>query len=263
MDPIHVVKMHGARNDFIVVDARERPLDRVPVAARRLCDRRSGIGADGMLLVERSRVAHAAMRVVNVDGSEAETCGNGVRCVARYLDEAGEGGTLAIETAAGVVETRIVQREPEYLVRVAMGVPRYEEPQLGMAGAVLVDVGNPHVVLLRTDLDRGRLVGAAQSLQREPLLANGANVHEYVVEGNALRAMHWERGVGLTQACGTGAVACAVAAIRRGVAESPVRVGVPGGWLTVEWDGSGIAHLTGPAERVFETNVDPWSLPEP
>lgn len=263
MEQIHLVKMHGARNDFIVVDARERPLERAPEAARRLCDRRSGVGADGLLLVVPSSVASVGMQVFNADGSEAEMCGNGIRCVARYLDEAGEGGLLEIETAAGVIETRVMQREPEYLVRVAIGTPELVPCELGIEDAVLVDVGNPHVVLARPDLDEARLVKAARALQHSPALANGANVHECAPDGDGIRVLHWERGVGLTQACGTGAVACAIAAMRRSNARSPLRVRTPGGALTVEWDGSGVAHLTGPAERVFETSLDPWSLSQP
>lgn len=262
MEPILLVKMHGARNDFLVADVRERPLERASDAARRLCDRRSGVGADGLLLIETSRVAHAAMRIVNADGSEAEMCGNGIRCVARYLDEAGEGAALAIETLAGVIETRVVQREP-YLVRVAIGVPRELATPLDLDDAFLVDVGNPHVVLVRPHLDEPRLVATAQSLQHASQLPNGANVHECAADGEGVRVLHWERGVGLTQACGTGAVACAAIAMRHLDVRSPLRVRTPGGSLTVEWDGSNVAHLTGPAERVFETNVDPSSLPLP
>ncbi len=245
--------MHGARNDFIVADARRQSIPDPSALAVRLCDRRSGIGADGLLLVEPSDVAHVRMRVVNADGSEAEMCGNGIRCLARYLDEAGEGATLRIETDAGVIETCVLEREPEYRVRVAMGTPRFETRALDIGDAHFVSLGNPHVVLLRRsdDID---LVATALELQRSPALPEGANVHVAVVEGDrALRVRHWERGVGLTQACGTGAVASAATAIRLGLVRSPVDVKVPGGELVVEWDGEGEAHLTGPAERVFET----------
>ncbi len=261
MNSLRLVKMHGAHNDFVVVDAREEPVERAAELARRLCDRRGGIGADGLLAIASSRIAQVAMRIFNADGSEAEMCGNGVRCVARYLDEAGEGGVLGIETEAGVIQTRVVARQPHYLVRVAMGIPRFEGALLEYAGARVVSIGNPHVVLFRGSLDDLDLVATATGLQRSEALPQGANVHIAVVENDrCLHVRHWERGVGLTQACGTGAVACAAAAIATGSARSPVDVGVPGGVLVVEWDGEGEAYLTGPAVRVFETTIDPWSL---
>ncbi len=259
MDSLRLVKMHGARNDFVVVDAREKPVERAAELARRLCDRRGGIGADGLLVIASSRIAEVAMRIFNADGSEAEMCGNGVRCVARYLDEAGEGAALGVETLAGVIQTRVVAREPQYLVCVAMGVPRFEAAALDVASARVVSLGNPHVVLSPAALDDVDLVATAIALQRSPELPQGANVHSCVVENDrTLRVRHWERGVGLTQACGTGAVACAAAAIAMGRTRSPVEVHVPGGVLVVEWDGEGEAHLTGPAVRVFETTIDPW-----
>lgn len=253
---VHVIKMHGARNDFILVDARTEPLLDKPVFARAFCDRRGGVGADGLLIVEPSQTASVRMQILNADGSEAEMCGNGIRCVARYLDEAGEGDALAIETAAGTIRTNVVERTPTYLVRVAMGVPRPEPKPLGLEAAYFVSLGNPHVVLLRQALDELDLVETALALQQVPQLPEGTNVHAAVIEGqNSVRARHWERGVGLTQACGTGAVACAVTAIGLGLVRSPVNVHVPGGRLLVEWDGNGEAYLTGPAQRVFETSV--------
>ncbi len=253
---VRLVKMHGARNDFIIADARREPVPDPRALAVRLCDRRGGIGADGLLVVEPSEVAHVRMRIVNADGSEAEMCGNGIRCLARYLDEAGEGAALRIETGAGIIETRVVEREPEYLVRVAMGRPRFETRALELDESHFVSLGNPHVVLLRRSLDDVDLVATALQVQRAPELPEGANVHVAVVGEPGLRVRHWERGVGLTQACGTGAVACAATAIRLGLARSPVDVEVPGGTLRVEWDGEGEAFLTGPAERAFETTVD-------
>ncbi len=257
MKRLHLVKMHGARNDFILVDGRRGGGVENPAAlARTLCERRTGIGADGLLLVESSSVANAAMRIFNADGGEAEMCGNGMRCVARYLHEAGEGATLRIETQAGVIEAAVVERELEYLVRVAVNAPVFESVDLGLADAQLVIVGNPHVVLLRDSLDELDLVATAHALQRSPALRDGVNVHVAVVESDhALRAVHWERGVGLTQACGTGSVACAASAIRKSLVRSPVDVHVPGGTLRIEWDGANVTYLIGPAERVFETDV--------
>ena len=252
-----VTKMHGARNDFVVLDQRNARIDALPAFARWVCDRRAGIGADGLITIEVSAVADVQMRIFNADGSEAEMCGNGIRCAARWLDEAGDGERLRFETRAGVVETAIVSREPEYLVRVAIGTPHVAaQPVPFVADARFVDVGNPHVVLFRERIEDVDLATVATRLQTVDGFANGTNVHLAAVEGKgALRVRHWERGVGLTMACGTGAVACAAAAIERKLLRSPVNVSVPGGRLLVEWDGVGGAFLTGPAVRVFDTAV--------
>jgi diaminopimelate epimerase len=254
---MHVTKMHGARNDFIIVDGRTTPLGDVASFARWACDRRGGIGADGVILLEPSLRADLRMRTFNADGSEAEMCGNGIRCAARWLDEKGEGHNLAFETEGGVVRTEVVAREPEYLVRVAMGRPRVGTIALSiLPDAAFVDVGNPHVVIVRDQVDRIDLESVAEALQREPRLREGANVHVAAVRGrNALEVRHWERGVGMTMACGTGAVACVAVAIERRLSASPVEVFVPGGRLIVEWDRGGDAYLVGPAARVFDTEV--------
>jgi diaminopimelate epimerase len=249
--------MHGARNDFVVFDQRLARLDAIDAFARWACDRRAGIGADGVIAIEESPSGGIRMRIFNADGSEAEMCGNGIRCAARWLDEAGEGERVRFETVAGDIVTEIVTREPEYLVRAAVGTPRiaaYSVPFL--EDARFVDVGNPHVVLFRKRVDEVDLTLLATRLQGSKLFPRGTNVHIAAVEGpNCMRVRHWERGVGLTMACGTGAVACAAAAIEKGLVASPVEVLVPGGRLAVEWDGRGPAFLTGPAVRVFDTDV--------
>jgi diaminopimelate epimerase len=249
---VKITKMHGARNDFVIVDRRDD--GRVDLArfAKWACDRRAGIGADGVIAIESSRVAGARMRTINADGSEAEMCGNGVRCAARWLDEAGEGSSVTFETEAGLISTDIVSRGPEYAVRVAMGRPVITP----LNGEWFVDLGNPHVVLVRSSIDDLDLESTAEALQRDSRFPNGTNVHVAALEGGrSMRVVHWERGVGLTMACGTGAVACAAVAIASGMATSPVEVFVPGGRLLVEWDGTGNAYLTGPAVRVFDSEV--------
>lgn len=252
---MHVTKMHGARNDFVVIDARIVPLNDVASFARWACDRRAGIGADGCIVLETSSIADIRMRTINADGSEAEMCGNGVRCAARWLDEAGEGEQLAFDTDAGIIHTEVVARQPEYLVCVGIGMPRVDGVLL-QAPDAFVDLGNPHVVLFRDRLEDVDLEAAAAELNKDPRFPGGTNVH--VAAKNGARSMyvrHWERGVGLTMACGTGAVACAAAGIVRGIVESPVEIFVPGGRLVVEWNRSGDAYLTGPAVRVFDTDI--------
>lgn len=255
---VAVTKMHGARNDFIVIDERAAALEEPAAFARWACDRHTGIGADGVLLIGPSSRAHATMRVINADGGEAEMCGNGIRCVARFLDEAGEGGALAIETAAGIIETHVLMRDPQYQVRVGMGVPRIDARAVSALGdAVFVDMGNPHVVLFGGSLDPVDLVATGEAFQRDSDFPHGTNVHAVAVENrHTLRVRHYERGVGLTMACGTGVVACAAAGIDRGLVESPVTVHVPGGELRVEWDGVGRSYLIGPAIRVFDAQIE-------
>ena len=276
--------MHGAQNDFVIVDRRSDGRANLARFAKWACDRRAGIGADGVIAIESSSVADARMRTINADGSEAEMCGNGVRCAARWLDEAGEGAGLTFETEAGLISTEIVSRGPEFAVRVAMGHPRVTELSsliLRQAqddnrqdgnrqdgnrqddnrqddnGAWFVDLGNPHVVLVRSSVEGVDLENIAEDLQKDSRFPEGTNVHVVAVEGpRTIRVAHWERGVGLTMACGTGAVACAAVAIAGRTATSPVEVFVPGGRLLVEWDGTGSAYLTGPAVRVFDTEIE-------
>lgn len=246
-----VTKMHGARNDFVVLDARAHPRAVDATFARGICDRRSGVGADGLLILSPSSTAEVRMRILNADGSEAEMCGNGVRCAARYLREDG-GDRVSIETLAGVIDAQILSRSPEFLVRVAIGRPVFEERALP-GDAAFVSMGNPHVVFLRPSVEGFDLEGAALALSRDPQFPEGTNVHVAAVRGpRAMQAVHWERGAGMTQACGTGAAACAAVAIRSGLVASPVAVAVPGGTLTIGWEPGETAYLTGPAERVFD-----------
>jgi diaminopimelate epimerase len=248
--------MHGARNDFVLLDRRKAGLDNLARFARRVCDRRAGIGADGVIAIESSSAGDVRMRTINADGSEAEMCGNGIRCAARWLDETGEGANLTFETVAGMVTTEIVARTPQYAVRVGMGRPVTLE-RISGDGAWFVDLGNPHVVLVRPNVDEFDLERLARKLQEDSRFAAGTNVHVMAPRGNnTLRVAHWERGVGLTMACGTGAVACACVALREGLVEAPVELHVPGGRLVVEFDPAGEAYLTGPAVRVFDTEVE-------
>lgn len=249
MSPVAVTKMHGTLNDFVVLDRRAERVDDLPAFAQRVCERRSGMGADGVIVLEHSNHANARMRVINADGSEAEMCGNGMRCAIRYLSENGEGDRFEMETLAGIIRAEVLAKGPEYQIRLNVGIPQLLDNALPFPDASYVVVGNPHVVIF------------VQSFEEVDLLATGksmpdVNVH-LVIPGDAHRidVQHHERGVGLTQACGTGSVACAAAAIRRGIAESPVDVHVPGGVLRIDWDGKGEAFLTGPAVRVFNARI--------
>jgi len=258
MSGVAVTKMHGTFNDFAVIDQRNHAEIEDPAGfARRVCDRRGGVGCDGLILIQPSATADARMRIYNADGSEAEMCGNGLRCVVRYLSELGEGDRFRIETIAGIIPAEVLSAGEVFRVREQIGVPQITPRALPFANALYVEVGNPHVVIFESSLDALDLVAVATQLQA--LFPAGVNVHVAVVlDRHTLAVRHWERGVGLTHACGTGATACAAAAIHLGTAQTPVEVRVPGGVLTIEWDGEHEAFLSGPAVRVFDTNVAVW-----
>lgn len=255
MPLVPVTKMHGTRNDFVLVDERTERISDFSQFARAVCDRRTGIGADGVLVILPSASGDVRMRIFNADGSEAEMCGNGVRCVAAYLHEEGGPAELRVQTLAGIIQTTVTSQTPEYRVRVNMGRPAFTTHDGALADTAFVSLGNPHVVLFAGRLDDVDLDTVGP--QYDGRIPGGANVHVASKAGpSRLLVRHFERGVGKTMACGTGAVACAAAAILRGDVTSPVEVNVPGGHLVVEWDGSGEAFLTGPAVRVFSTMVD-------
>ncbi len=206
MPALAVTKMHGTLNDFIILDRRAASQDIDAAAlARALCDRRAGMGADGLLIIESSIAADARMRIINADGSEAEMCGNGMRCAVRYLSENGEGDVFRVETIAGIIEARVMEKGDLFSVRLDVGKPAFERRELPFANADFVWVGNPHVVLFVSSLDDVDILHLGQQMP-------DVNVHvAQVVDRSLIKVQHHERGVGITHACGTGAVACAVA----------------------------------------------------
>ena len=252
---VPVVKTNGTGNEFVLVDERTEPVGDPIAFARRVCDRAHGLGADGVLFVLPSERCNARMRILNADGSEAEMCGNGMRCVARYLDEHDGLGEAIVETPAGPIATRILSRAP-YRVAVEMAEPRIGEPH-EVAGfrAVPVDVGNPHVVIRTDDLEAVDLPAVGPRIEHDALYAHGTNVHFVARENGGWRVRHWERGAGATRACGTGAVAVAAVLIAAGDATAPVALRVPGGVLEVRWNPGERATLVGDAVREFERVV--------
>jgi diaminopimelate epimerase len=247
MSSVAVTKMHGTFNDFLVLDQRPPTVADLRAFARAACDRRGGIGADGVIAIFSSDRADVRMRIINADGSEAEMCGNGARCAARFLADRGEGRHFRFDTPAGIIVADVLAEGP---VRLNVGVPRFEQRALPFGDADFVWVGNPHVVIFSKSLEEVNLEALGQA---NP----DVNVHvAEVMDRSRMRVRHYERGAGMTYSCGTGAVACAAAALRRGMVDSPVDVNVPGGHVTVEWDGEHGAHLTGPAVRVFEVQLE-------
>ena len=270
-------KMQGAGNDYVVIGPRHPACDWSRLAVR-MCDRHYGVGADGLLIVGPSEAADFRMRMFNPDGSEAEMCGNGIRCFAKYvIDEGlapGERTDLAIETQAGLhaVSARI-EGGAVSSVRVGMGTPRFAAEQIPVAASGLervvdhpldvdgdrflvtcLSVGNPHAV---TFVDRPvvelPLERIGPIVEHHPFFPNRVNFEVVQVHDRARMSVRvWERGVGETLACGTGACAVAVAARVKGLTDGAVEIALPGGTLQVEWDGKGEVWMEGPAETVFK-----------
>jgi len=251
-------KMHGLGNDFVILDARDDAIEMDAARARAIADRHTGIGCDQVILLEPSDVADVRMRIWNADGGEVEACGNAARCVALI-----EGGETRIETKGGILSASANGSA----ATIDMGEPRFGWEQIPLAYAVdtaampvgweelqrpsAVNVGNPHVVFFVEDGGAVDLARLGPLIEHDPLFPERVNVNVASLEDGAIRLRVWERGTGLTQACGTGACAAAVAAIRRKLAASPVEVRLPGGALSIEWDGSGPVRMSGPATQVF------------
>jgi diaminopimelate epimerase len=256
-------KMHGLGNDFVVLDQRRDALMIDAETARNIADRRTGIGCDQLIVLEPSALADVRMRIWNGDGGEVEACGNASRCVAQLL-----GGDSLIETVVGTLRASAAGGG----ARVAMGRPRFGWDEIPLAypmdtermpvgwedldGPAAVNVGNPHVVFFVEDARAVALDRLGPAIETDPLFPERVNVNVASLEEGVLRLRVWERGVGLTQACGTGACATAVAAIRRGLVASPVVVRLPGGVLTIEWTPGGDIVMDGAATAVFEGEVE-------
>lgn len=259
-------KMHGLGNDFVIIDARETPVEMNAARAHAIADRRTGIGFDQLILLEPSRIADVKMRIFNADGSEVEACGNATRCVALLLER-----PATIETLAGLLHTipdeagaSVTLGEPAFdweLIPIAMPIDTRAMPVAWeeLANPAAVNVGNPHVIFFVEDCDAVDLETLGPLIENDPLFPERINVNVASLVGeNHLRLRVWERGVGLTRACGTGACATAVAAIRARHVTSPVRVSLPGGDLTIEWAPGAPIRMTGPAAYVYRGETD-WS----
>jgi diaminopimelate epimerase len=244
------VKMHGLSNDFVVVDG---PIDPEPAEIRALCDRRTGIGADGLLAVSRGTAGgDLRMQYWNADGSTAEMCGNGLRCVVRYGIDHGLAGTaeLMVETPVGLKAARIL---PDGDISVDLGPVRVHQSTIELLGRPWssVDVGNPHAVTFVPDPSQAPVTTEGPVVETHKHFPDGTNVEYASVDGDRIDMRVWERGVGETQACGTGMVAVAAAARRTHPEIERWLVTVPGGTGAVEFDGPHV-WLTGPAVSVFE-----------
>lgn len=270
--PIPFTKMHGLGNDFVVLDQTGGAVPLEPGFLRHLANRRTGIGCDQILVVGRSERAGAdfGYRIFNADGSPAGQCGNGVRCVARWLEDRGHthGGEVPLDSPGGIVRTRLLD---DGLVRVDMGPPRFvpadipfvadaraDSYELQLDGEPVrigaVSMGNPHLVMAAPDVRRAPVLELGPRLENHARFPDRANVgFMQVVARDHIRLRVFERGAGETLACGTGACAAVAVGRRWGQLDASVRIDLPGGRLMVSWSGndSDPVFMTGPAVEVF------------
>ena len=268
---IPFIKMHGLGNDYVYIDCFPAETAKIIAKtdlsslARRVSDRHTGIGSDGLVLILPSQEADAMMRIFNADGSEAKMCGNAIRCVGKYLYESGlcVRTRLFIETLSGVrtltldaVDGRVKE------VTVNMGMPRIQPDALMRGtdpmGFTAVDMGNPHAVFFRdTVVSDAELAVEGQRISTHPHFAAGTNVEFVrVLNEDELDVRVWERGSGITMACGTGACAAAVAAIQNGWTNRVVTVHLPGGDLQIRWGHDTLpVYMTGTATEVFRGEI--------
>jgi len=281
--------MHGCGNDYVYVNCFEEKVEGPAKLAQIVSDRHKGIGADGLILICPSQKADVRMRIFNADGSEAEMCGNGIRCVGKYafehkLSKAGESfavpgkepwpGSLNIETGNGVLTVGLMFGDDNKVEKVCvnMGQPKLaaedipvslpvkeviEQPMMFQSRAFVmtcVSMGNPHAVFFRRDLATIRLEEFGPVIENHSIFPSRVNVHFVQVEKPTEFTMRtWERGAGITLACGTGACACCVAAVLTGRGERVCTAHLPGGDLDLNWcEEDNCVYMTGPAVEVFE-----------
>ena len=263
-------KMHGLGNDFIVFDARSRPLDIAAADARAMADRHTGIGADTIVVLEPARTvgADVYVRFINADGEQISTCGNASRCVAALLFAETGRDTVRLATAAGILDAW----KDGTNVAVDMGRPRLDWSEIPVAyeadtlhlpldGAlsdpVGVNMGNPHAVFFVPDAEAVDIAVLGRPVEHDPLFPERVNVEVATIQTpDRIRMRVWERGVGVTQACGSGACATLVAAARRGLTGRKATIVLDGGELSIEWRADDHVIMTGPAATSFIGEID-------
>jgi len=266
-------KMHGLGNDYILIDCKNQTMngDDFMILARRLCQRRFSIGADGLLVLTNSNMADVRMRIFNANGSEAEMCGNGIRCLAKYCYENGvvKKEEFVVETLAGLKSVRVTVKEDQVKnVLVNIGKPTFDRNMIPMQGkgrcieeslmigegelkVTCLSIGNPHCVIFVGDVETFPAREIGPLIEHNHLFPQGVNVEfAQILSRGEIQLRVWERGVGETMACGTGACAAVVAANILGKIGEKVIVHLPGGDLTIRYKGN--IALSGPVEKVFE-----------
>ncbi len=277
-EKIPFVKMHGNGNDFVLIDEFGQiliPEEKKPEFVKAVCHRNFGVGADGVLFVQPSERADARFRYFNSDGSEAEMCGNGIRCFCRYIVEEGYAGeNVSVETLAGVLGLAV--KRDGWWVRVDMGEVKFEAQEIPAEGegefrrkmrvidrefeVFAANTGVPHAVIFLDSLDLD-IVPYGREIRFSPLFPEGTNVNfAKIMDEHNIQIRTYERGVeNETLSCGTGSVAVAAIAVRRGLAKNPVTIHTRGGILIIELQ-DGRAYMTGTASRVFEGFINTGEL---
>lgn len=272
MERPEFIKMHGLGNDFVILDARRREIALGAERVRAIANRRTGIGCDQLIVLHNPAdgAADAAFSIHNADGGEAEACGNAARCVAWMAMEESGRDTARLETGAGTLAAR---RDGPLSVTVDMGEPRFDWRDIPLASAadtlhlplargpledpVAVSMGNPHAVFFVDDADAVDLAALGPSLEHDPMFPERANIGVAEPRGpDRMRLRVWERGAGLTMACGTGACAALAAAHRRGLAGRRATMELDGGPLEIVWGEDGRVAMTGPVAIVFRGTLD-------
>lgn len=263
-------KMHGLGNDFVVIDARASADPITPALARAIGDRHRGVGFDQLAVIGPAPDAAARLTFWNADGTTAGACGNATRCVADLLMRESASARVHLRTAAGLLAAR---READGRVTVDMGPPRDHWRDIPLSDAVdtlhlpiegdpvAVSMGNPHCVFFVDDAEAVDLGARGSAIERHPLFPEGTNV-EFVspLGPDHFRVRVWERGTGVTLACGSGACAVTAAAVWRGIAGRRVRLTLDGGALDLHWPEGGGVAMTGPVAHVFDGTLDPSDL---
>ncbi|HOP55358.1 MAG TPA: diaminopimelate epimerase [bacterium] len=256
---MYFVKSHGIGNDFVILeDAGDFEISSL---AKLLCDRHFGVGSDGLLIYEDSSLVDFRMRMFNPDGSEAEMCGNGIRCITLYAYKRNPKRNFKVETKAGIIDCEITSTEP-FRVRVNMGHPRdirHHSVSIDdkIFNLTLVSMGNPHAVNFVESVDSVPLKDWGPKIENHPDFPNRTNVEfVQVLDRGHINVRVWERGAGETLACGSGACAVTVASIVNNYTDRYVEITLPGGKLNIEWDGERGIFMEGPAEEVFTGELD-------
>lgn len=262
---VDFIKMHGCGNDFVILDARIHALDITPARAAALADRHTGIGCDQLIVIEAAETADAFMRIFNPDGSEAGACGNATRCVADILMSETGASSVTIRTISGDLPAT---RRPDGLIQVDMGPPHLDWADIPLARPMdtlslalpgepaAVSMGNPHATFFVTDLAVEPIAALGPKREHDPVFPKRANIgFAQIIDAHTIRLKVWERGAGLTLACGSGACAALVNAHRRGLTHRRATVIVDGGTLEIEWRDDGHVLMTGPVATAFTGQV--------
>ena len=273
---MHFTKMQGIGNDFIMVEDFKNEVQEKNNLAKELCDRHFGIGADGLIFIENSNIADLKMRIINSDGSNADMCGNGIRCFSKYVYEKNiiKKNTLDIETPAGIMKAELsVENDMVGTVRINMGKPCYDKKLVPFNGelnnkAYSLDIGGknyemttllmgvPHTVLFSGELSEDNVIQYGRYIEKLPIYPQGTNVNFVnVIDDRTISVRTWERGAGPTLACGTGACASVAASYLNNKTGRKVKAKLMKGELIIEQDVNGYIYMEGPASTVYEGDI--------